>query len=507
MKTIPEKKQLVFLVLTISGIIASIYWRVIFLPFISDDWWYLRQLQTLGNVEALAHFLNPNGKLVYRPLGEAFMILMYKIFGFDPVPMRWPSLVVHVVNSCLVVFIIDHLVENKWIGYLCGIVYASAIAVHLDIFAWAWATYYDIGGTLFFFLSIWMYLKERTWLSALLYLVGCLFKPTIIFLPGLLLLYSLVLPEGVKLELHPVRFINKWFYFLIFGGAVLGFKLIGGIPTTLGEDGPYYIDFWGKHLVTNAQKYLLWMSQAIFPFYSPNAITNKIISGISLSTILVASFVALVAIKQDKAFRRILLLTAWAVVGLLTVYFLPNHTFRYYTIYSLPAFAALFFYGVQYLFKWLKINQKIVSAVFFVFGLLAVVGSYHQSVRIFDEKLHQSIFADGSDMLIRRAATHTLVAEKLQKDFPSIPPGFVIVLVNIDLGSFGYNNSALQYLYGSDDFEVLPPSAVFYKNGDWFFNSADSDTQYLDPSLVVVYELMGNSIVRRDLFDLPQQIN
>jgi hypothetical protein len=155
----------------------------------------------------------------------------------------------------------------------------------------------------------------------------------------------------------------------------------------------------------------------------------------------------------------------------------------------------------------LKINQKFISAVFLITGLLAVVGSYYQSVRIFDEKLHQNIFADGSDMLIRRAATQILVTEKLQKDFPSLPPGFVIVLVNIDLGSFGYNNSALQYLYDSDEFEVLPPSAIYYDNGDWFFNSIDSDTQYLDPDLVVVYELMGNNIVRRDLFDLPLQIN
>lgn len=507
MRIVAEKKQILFLALLMTGIVGLIYWRVISLPFISDDWWYLRQFQTLGNTESLRHFFDPNGKLVYRPFGEAFMILMYKVFGFNPVPMRWPSLIVHVVNSCLVVFIVDHVVENKWIGYLCGIVYASAIAVHLDIFAWSWATYYDIGGTFFFFLSIWLYLKESMRFSAFSYLIGCLFKPTIIFLPGLLLLHSLVFLEGGKKELHPVRFLNKWLPFLIFGGAVLGFKLIGGIPTTFAEDDPYFIDFWGKHLVTNAQKYLLWMSQAIFPFYSSHSITNKIISGISLLTILVAAFVALMAVKQDKAFRRILFLTAWVVVGLLTVYFLPNHTFRYYSIYSLPAFAALFFYGIQYLLMRLKINRKIVPAVFFIFGFLAVVGSFYQSIRIFDEKLHQDIFADGSDMLIQRASTQTLVTEKLQMDFPSISPGFVIVLVNIDLGSFGADNSALQYLYDSDDFEVLPPSAIYYENGDWFFNSVDSDTQYLDPSLVVIYELTDNSIVRRDLFDLPLQTN
>lgn len=497
-----DKKLFFFLALLISGIVALIYWHVISLPFISDDWWFLRQIQVSGTVDYLLYLFDPIDKTVYTPFGEALMILMYEFFGFDPVSMRLPSFLIHVVNSCLVALIMGHVLENKWVGYLSGIVYASAIAVHLDIFTWSWSTYGDIGATFFFLLSIWVYLKERTWLSACLYLAGCLFKPTIIFLPGLLFLHSLILSGEKKIDLHPVRLFTKWFPFIIFGGTLVALKLVGGIPTDLGEDAPYFVDFWGKHLITNGRRYLNWMFQAIFPLASSHSAAYKIIAGISGLTFLSGVFIALLAAKRDRAFFRMLFLFAWLVVGLLAVYFLPNHTYRYYSIYALPAFIALFLYGVHYLFTSRQADKRIVFSIFMCLGLFAVVGSVYQSSRIFNEKLDQSTFADGSGMLVRRAATVSLVTERIQRDFPTLPPGFVIVLVNADLGSFGGHFSAFQYLYESDAFEVIPPSAVHFEHGEWYFNSPDSDIRYLDPSLTVVYELKDNDIVHLELTDL-----
>lgn len=501
MRLATEKKQMLFMALLISGIVGVIYWRVIFLPFVSDDWWFLRQIQSQGITDSLRRSFNPNGKTVYAPLGEAFMVLVYKTFGFNPVPMRFPNLLIHIVNSCLVVFIINHVLDNKWTGYLAGIVYASAIAVHLDIFAWAWAAYGDVGGTFFFFLSIWLYLNNKTWPSALSYLVGCLFKPTIIFLPGLLFLHSLILAGGKKMDIHPFRLLVKWLPFLIFGGVLVGLKLRGGIPTSYDENHPYYMDFWGKHLITNAQWYLAWMFQSIFPFASLKSIVYKAAVGISTLVILVGSLTALSSTKQDKAFFRIFFLFAWLVTGLFTVYFLPNHTYRYYSIYALPAFVALFFYCVQYLTQRLKLGSGILVAIISFVGLFSVGGSIYQSARIFEEKLNQNTFADGTNMLIRRAATVALVMEKLQNDFPTMSSGSVIVLENADLGAFS-NDSALHYIYNDDTLGFYSPSAISYENGDWHLLTPDSDPLYLDPSLLVVYELKEDMVVRLSLADL-----
>ena len=191
----------------------------------------------------------------------------------------------------------------------------------------------------------------------------------------------------------------------------------------------------------------------------------------------------------------------------MNVYLLQIQTFSYYAIYSFLDFIAIFFYAVGALLAVIKVKQRIVNIVFVMLIITAFFGSLYQSRKIYSEGLQQHTFADGTNLLIRRAATVSLVMPRLEKDFPSIPPGFVIVLVNADLGAFGFDNRAIQYLYNFDAFEVLPPSAISYENGDWFFTTPDSAPRYLDPSLVVVYELIENDIVRRDLDDLVQPEN
>lgn len=501
MAYLKTESQVFFLAILMAGIVALIYGRVFYLPFVSDDWWYFEQVRASGVNEALRLAFDPadpSNHIVYTPLSEAFMVLMYKLYGSDPTFMRLPNFLIYTVNSCLIVFILGHVLNNKWIGLLSGIVYVSAIATHLDVFAWAWAAYGDIGATFFFFLSIWLYLRKRMHVSAFVYLLGCLFKPTVIFLPALLLFHSFLFPEG-KMDLHPLRLFNKWLPFLLFGGMVVGLKLAGDIPTTFDEDAPYFLDFWGKHLIKNGELYLTWMFQALFPVDAPKNTIFKIVAVVSALTFLAGLFVMFLSVNKDQAFKRVLFLSAWLVVGLMTVYFLPNHAYRYYSIYSVPAFVALFFYTIHYFLLTIKINQNIILVLLLFFGFFAFTGSFYQSKQIFNEGLKQSTFADGTNMLIRRAATETLVSDRLQEDFSSLPSGLVIVLVNADIYSFGPNNFALKQIFGDVAFELVPPSAIHYENENWYFETPDSDPQYLDPALVVIYELKENSIVRLDL--------
>lgn len=505
MSVVNGKKQFLLLMGVMFGISVLIYWHVFSLPFVSDDWWYLQKFQSSSTPDLLRYFFDPHSKLVYRPLAEACMILMYNLFGFDPVPMRVLGLFVHVANSLLVVFILGYVLEDRSVAYISGIIFASAVAVHLDLFTWAWGAYYDIGGTFFFLLSIWLYLNERITLSALAYFVGCLFKESVVFLPMLLFFHSLILNEEKGAKGNPLRWLGKWAPFLFFGIIVIGFKIIGGgNPAGLGEDHPYAIAFTGNHLVTNGERYLSWLFQAIFPFYSSTNPAHKILAGTVFIIGLAVFGSTLLAIKRNRAFRRLAFFICWLVAGILPVYLLPNHTYRYYLIYSLPAFAAIFFYSIHCMLGALKASPKIVSAGLIFAGCFALAGSSCQSNRIYNEKLEQNTFADGTNLLIRRAATIDLVSKKLHQDFQSLPPGLVIVLINADLGAFGVNNLVLQTQFDTDEFDVLPPSAISYENGDWSFTTPDSAPRYLDPSLAVVYELKDNSIVRHDLVDLLQ---
>ena len=502
-----ERKHFLLIMLTFAGITGLVYWRVLSLPFITDDWWYVRMFQTNEIFDLIRYYFNPTDKYVYRPLGEVSMGLSYLFFGFDPSPMHWFGLFTHIVNCLLIFLILENVLENRIVACLSAIVYASGVAVHLEIFAWAWATYYDIGAIFFLLFSIWFYLKDRWLLSLLTYLLGCLFKPLAVLLPILLVFHSVFLSDKQWREIFSIRFLIRWIPFALVGGLAIGLKFIVSDSKGIGDEGAYAIEFWGKHLISNGFKYLTWMFQALIPFYKPHLPFYRIIAILALLIFLAGTLITLISIRRDKAFFKTMFLLIWSVVGLLPAVFLPNHTYRYYATFSLPAFLALFFYAIHYLLLYMKVSLRGELAVFFLFGCLAVGGSFIQSGRIFTEEINQNTFSDGTNLLFRRSATQVLVSEKLKKDFPTLPSGLVIVLVNADLGSFGFDNSALQYLFNDNSFEVLPPSAISYENGDWFFTTPDSAPQYLDPSLVVVYELIENDIVRRDLDDLVQPEN
>lgn len=504
MKIDPEKRIYFLIAASLMGIVGLIYWQALPLPFISDDWWFVHDFQASNAVELLKLYFNLVGKIVYRPLAEGSMLLMYNLFGFESTPIRILGLLIHLLNSYLVVVIIGLILENKILGYVTGLVYASAIAIHLDLLTWAWISYYDLGASFFFFLSIWFYLRERTYSSAILFFVGCLFKESIIFLPALLFFYSFFQLEERNIKALFINVLKKLFPFIIFGAIVLGFKIWGSSsPSILGEDHPYFIDLIGRHLIDNPRSYIVWMFQALFPFFTPKFEIYKTILIVMLIFCLVSGQLLLWHKKKAREFRWISFLFIWSAIGFLPVYLLPNHTYRYYSTYSLPAFVALFFYLLDLFLTALKVRREVMIAVFAALAFIAVSGSVYQSSKIYSEGLHQSTFADGTNMLIRRAATVDLVMPQLKKDFPSIPPGFVVVLVNTDLGAFGAEYKGLRFLYNTDDIEVIPPSALSYENGDWFYSTPDSDPRYLDPSLVVVYELTEDEeIIRLDLDEL-----
>ncbi len=232
-------KQKTFIALSLFCIIGLMYWKGLTLPFISDDWWFVREFQASNGEELLKFYFNPVGKIVFRPLAETSMFLMYKVFGFELTPIRFLGLIVHFLNSYLVVLIIGHVLKNRFIGYMAGLVYAAAIAVHLDLLTWAWISYYDLGASLFFFLSIWTYLKNRITPSAVFYFLGCLYKESIVLLPVILFLYSLFYAiEKTNVELFFNAF-KKMILFAFLGGIILSVKFLGNSnPSALGQDHP-----------------------------------------------------------------------------------------------------------------------------------------------------------------------------------------------------------------------------------------------------------------------------
>ena len=188
----PNKTAYFLLITSVAAVVCAVYWPSLSLPFIQDDWSLLNAFRTQDTPSMLKLIFAYENTLFYRPLSKIYFWLMYEIWGAQPTPFHVMALIVHVLNSCLVALIINIVTRNWLVSYLTAIVYAAAIAIHLDPLAWT-AGFYDVGGAFFFFTSIWLFLRNRPTFSAILYLLGCLFKESLFPLSILLIFYSLLI--------------------------------------------------------------------------------------------------------------------------------------------------------------------------------------------------------------------------------------------------------------------------------------------------------------------------
>ena len=194
------------LVFTVLAIVVSVYWRTVSFTFVSDDLRILRLIQANNTVTVLQTFFDYKDRLFYRPLGLTYMLLIYDLFGSHPTVFHVASLLIHTINACLVWLILFRLLRDRLISYCVAFIYAAAVSIHVDLFAWATAGIYDLGGSFFFLLSFWLFLgveqdrvkgntapsshtKLRLAGSCLAYFVGSLFKEAVIVLPAILFSY------------------------------------------------------------------------------------------------------------------------------------------------------------------------------------------------------------------------------------------------------------------------------------------------------------------------------
>ena len=75
--------------------------------------------------------------------------------------------------------------------------------------------------------------------------------------------------------------------------------------------------------------------------------------------------------------------------------FLSNHVYRYYAVYSLPAFIVLFLLLGKSFLLGLGFKSNVVTAILVIISSLAVTGSAVAGNQIYRQGLSQSILADG----------------------------------------------------------------------------------------------------------------
>jgi len=502
----------VFLYISIVVVVLGTYWQSLLLNFIQDDWGALYYFNKHDTLTVLQKLLGYDNKLFYRPLAQLYLFVMYKLFGANPIPFHIVAFLLHTINAFIIALILRIITRDALISYWVAILYAAAIAIHLDPLAWA-VGIYDIGGAFFFFLSLYFFLKKNVYTSVILYFLGCLVKEALIILPVLFLVYLLIqnlrlkrTHKNKKILISIKQIIPFVPVFLI----ILMIKLSSGIsPLSLPAAHPYVIDLFGIHILKNFLTYTVWMYQSLISIL-PIKISSQAFFILATGFVLFHSLlIVLVFFRcQHHSFqnRRILFLLAWLVISLLPVIFMPNHTYRYYATYALPAFLASLFLSLKYLSLSFHIKQHTVTISLIAITSFAVITSMFQGNQVYREQINQTTLSDGSNYLIRRAAFVNIVHTGLKKDLPSIPNNAVIVIGGADLWAFSKNRGP-QFWYDNDTIRVYALSDLKYKDKRAYISNAiekqgELYTEakkefYIDPDKLFIYHVNDGKLVRQ----------
>ena len=133
------------------------------------------------SLENLAGIFSSNYMGNYHPLSMLSLSLDYKIHKFDPFVFHLNNILIHIVNSILVLIVLKKLTGKLQIGVIAALIF-GVHALHVESVAWI-SERKDVLYTCFFLLSLYCYIRfapKRTlkWyiLCLLFFLLSCLAK-------------------------------------------------------------------------------------------------------------------------------------------------------------------------------------------------------------------------------------------------------------------------------------------------------------------------------------------
>jgi hypothetical protein len=310
----------------IVGVVAVVA-VICFLPltkyfFLQDDFILLEGAAFQPNTAFSAVFDSKPG--LFRPLTKvAYFAFMYKLFGLNPTPYHFVSLLLHMIN----IFLFFSLLRKFRIEKTSALVVTSLFALNvafLDVIAWICCVQ-QLAAMLFllFGLNLGIRAIETKSLKFILpalaaYVFALISVEQTYALPLVLFLYAYqhVKATEPRTKIRQAAtgtapFLAVMALYLIF---VLGWK---GIP----GNGPYVFHF-GANVVANALTYLDWIFDlsVVMPF-----VTNAGSPGLTVSHLII---LILVVYGLARGRQRIVVLSlSYYFLTLLPVLFLEQHAF------------------------------------------------------------------------------------------------------------------------------------------------------------------------------------
>ena len=411
---------------------AATYWTVLKYPYIQDDWGVLSLL--LGGEDRsvlTAQFLAQH-PIMYRPLPWLYFSLIVNLAGPDAFLHHLLMIVLHSCTSFLVFLTVRSLGEKDPIPHLSACLYLTAVSVHMDPMMWLVGTY-DLAAALFFFLTLFLFMRGREKISALTFLLALLCKESVVPLPVVLLLILLLhtpVSRGRMRTLLPHGLILVFY---------LAFQAFRGVGHPSEDLRPYAMDFSFSLAAANLANYVSWLAETWIPAQIPERLIPLLFASALL--LLVISWIPSLtgrraANGRAARGREMIFWPAWIFVMLLPVLFLRDHAYRYYLTYSLVPGIVLFLRSLARILGLFGANRRIASAGTIVYAVLAcgasVVFLHLQSRSGWNERP-----LEGTNRLIGKGSEVLQVRDYMQKNRDDLRRYPVILLDGLDSSLFG----------------------------------------------------------------------
>jgi len=466
--------------------VALVYGGIFKYPFIQDDWYIFNSIRSLGTGGFLHHAITPTDNSFYRPVAQPYFLLVYKLFFPDSTVMHGIALIIHALNSIIIVRIVAKLIQNDLVAWSSGFLYAAAVTIHMDSLLWMVGTY-DLLGSTFFFSSILFVINGKFKSSFVVFVLALLTKEsTIILLPVLFLIASVQFLNSNSLQ-HSLRlsFSVLWMHliaFLVYLGIRMNFITV--FPVNI--ENPYVMNFSVRTVLDNSILALRWYGEGVSPYFIPG---GGMVIAIGMLILLVV-FTRITKLSLGM----VVLLWGWIIVGLLPVLFLEKHFFRYYLTYSFVPVLVIIILGTQNILIAL-LHRKNINGILAVFvGCMVIVSAIYFSN--LNARGHTTPTMDGSNNLIRKGAVSTMVHDFLVRQHPDIQPGTTLLFNWLPAIAFG-KDVGPQFWYGDTTLRVFEIQQVRCGDRGLYTITPTGENSrefYLDPAKIIFLEFHGDRL-------------
>lgn len=519
-----EDKKFYPFVLSLSILlgILIVFGKTIKYPYVQDDWFHLYEVANESTLDVIKNAFSPLANFHYRPFNDLFFLISYNLFGLSSLGYHLIFLFFHFCNALLVVYIVQKIDRSPLISWLAGLFYGIAIPIHLEPLIWA-VGIQAIGCAFFFLSSFVLYLNNRYKLSSLSFFFSLLFQEGAVFLPALLFLYIL-LYETRWVSLAQVlkqTFSKIWLHCVLFS-VYIAFKIQGTLYTSLPESQAYKIKFIGSHLLRNLIFYIKWSIDAILPWkdliigtrnpFQWRIELSHFLSPLFLFIIFtIAAILALVIflLMKKADTLKIKNLTFWCIwffLGLTPVIFLPNHIFRYYLTYSLPALIVLFLSGLRTTAQFLRCKEHHFAIIMIIYAIITTFSSAYFFGKCDSEGINHD-YIGGDNNLLKKGSIVKVVWNGLLKAHPTLPPNAMLVFENIkDLWIFGFSEGPRLWYEDNTimackkEFLKIDQNGIYIDDPLWIKGTLPyklpklPDRVYIDPKRTFVFSLQTDGM-------------